>query len=84
MTRAERAAQLFVEGYNCAQAVAMAFSDLIGMDEKRTAKMISSFGGGMGRLREVCGERFRGMRNVLRTVYRAAAVGASCDTKKLE
>ena len=55
MTRAEHAAQLFVEGYNCAQAVAMAFSDLIGMDEKLTAKMASSFGGGMGRLREVCG-----------------------------
>ena len=50
-----KAATLFVEGYNCAQAVAMAFSDVIGMDEKLCAKAISSFGGGMGRLREVCG-----------------------------
>ncbi len=49
------AAELFMNGYNCAQAVAMAFCDVTGLDEKATAKMISSFGGGMGRLREVCG-----------------------------
>lgn len=55
MTRAEHAAQLFFDGYNCAQAVAMAFSDLTGLDEQFTAKMASSFGGGMGRMREVCG-----------------------------
>lgn len=55
MDREYRAAQLFVEGYNCAQAVIMAFSDLIGMDEKTCAKISSSFGGGMGRMREVCG-----------------------------
>ena len=68
MTRSEQAAKYFVEGYNCAQAVAMAFSDLIGMDEKRTAKMISSFGGGMGRLREVCGA-VSGMLLVTGTLY---------------
>ena len=55
MNHVERAVELFVEGYNCAQAVAMAFSDVTGLDEKTSAKMISSFGGGMGRLREVCG-----------------------------
>ena len=55
MDRQYRAATLFVEGYNCAQAVAMAFSNVIGMDEKFCARAISSFGGGMGRLREVCG-----------------------------
>ena len=55
MTRAEHAAQLFAEGYNCAQAVAMAFCDLTGMDEKQTAKLAAPFGGGMGRMREVCG-----------------------------
>ena len=55
MDREYRAAQLFTEGYNCAQAVIMAFSDLIGMDEKACAKISSSFGGGMGRMREVCG-----------------------------
>ena len=55
MNHSERAVELFVEGYNCAQAVIMAFSDLIGMDEKACARISSSFGGGMGRLREVCG-----------------------------
>lgn len=55
MTRAEQAAQYFVEGYNCAQAVAMAFCDVTGLDEKLTAKLASPFGGGMGRMREVCG-----------------------------
>ena len=49
------AAELFLKGYNCAQAVAMAFSDVTGIDEKTAARMISSFGGGMGRMREVCG-----------------------------
>ena len=55
MDHSTYAAQLFMNGYNCAQAVAMAFSDITGLDEKATAKMISSFGGGMGRMREVCG-----------------------------
>ena len=68
MTRAERAAQLFVDGYNCAQAVAMAFSDLVGLDETLIAKMASSFGGGMGRMREVCGA-VSGMLLVTGTLY---------------
>ncbi len=55
MTRAEKAAQLFHDGYNCAQAVALAFCDVTGLDEGFTARMASSFGGGMGRMREVCG-----------------------------
>lgn len=55
MDRAERAAELFLQGYNCAQAVAVAFSDLTGLSPELSAKMASSFGGGMGRLREVCG-----------------------------
>ena len=55
MTRAEQAAKLFVEGYNCAQAVAVAFADLTGLDAQQAAKMASPFGGGMGRMREVCG-----------------------------
>ena len=49
------AAELFMQGYNCAQAVAVAFCDLTGLEEKQAAKMASAFGGGMGRLREVCG-----------------------------
>ena len=55
MDRQYKAATLFVEGYNCAQAVAMAFSDVVGLEEGFCAKAVSSFGGGMGRLREVCG-----------------------------
>lgn len=55
MDREYYAAKLFVEGYNCAQAVIMAFADLIGIEEKQCAKLSSSFGGGMGRMREVCG-----------------------------
>ena len=50
-----KAEELFVEGYNCAQAVALAFSDKTGLDKETTLKIASSFGGGFGRLREVCG-----------------------------
>ena len=55
MDHAQYAAELFMEGYNCAQAVAVAFCDVTGMEPKATAKLMSSFGGGMGRMREVCG-----------------------------
>jgi len=55
MTHAEKAAELFIEGYNCAQAVFGAFCDVTGIDEKSAMTISSSFGGGMGRLREVCG-----------------------------
>jgi len=51
----ERAAALFTQGYNCAQAVAVAFRDLTGLTPEFSARMASSFGGGMGRMREVCG-----------------------------
>ncbi len=55
MTRKERAMQLFTEGYNCSQAVSLAFEDLLPIDREALAKLSLSFGGGMGRLREVCG-----------------------------
>ena len=52
----EKARELFkTEGYNCAQAVFLAFSDITGIDNPLAARLSSSFGGGMGRLREVCG-----------------------------
>ena len=63
-----KAAELFLQGYNCAQAVAVAFCDVTGMDEKQAAKMVSAFGGGMGRLREVCGA-VSGMFFVLGQLY---------------
>lgn len=53
--RSEKAMKLFEEGYNCAQAVFLAFEDLHGLDREKAAALSSSFGGGMGRLREVCG-----------------------------
>ena len=51
----QKAMDLFKQGYNCSQAVFLAFSDMYDMDEKTAARLSSSFGGGMGRLREVCG-----------------------------
>lgn len=53
--RGDRAKELFRQGYNCAQAVVLAFSDMTGLDEKTSAMLASGFGGGMGRMREVCG-----------------------------
>lgn len=53
--RGKKATALFREGYNCAQAVCLAFADLYDIDEETILKLSSSFGGGMGRLREVCG-----------------------------
>lgn len=55
MTRKEKAMAYFRQGYNCAQAVVLAFADLTDMDEATLSRMSCSFGGGMGRLREVCG-----------------------------
>ena len=54
-SRAALARQNFLQGYGCAQSILLAFSDLTGLDEKTSARLGSSFGGGMGRLREVCG-----------------------------
>lgn len=53
--RRERAEKYFCEGYNCAQAVLLAFATETGLDRETAARISSSFGGGMGRLREVCG-----------------------------
>lgn len=55
MKRSDLARENFLKGYNCAQAVALAFSDVAGMSEEQLLKTLSPFGGGFGRLREVCG-----------------------------
>ena len=52
---AEIAKELFYKGYNCAQSVFCAFTDVTGFDIDTSARMSSSFGGGLGRLRETCG-----------------------------
>ena len=55
MNHSDAAVQAFLVGYNCAQAVAVAFSDITGLDKNLSARLASPFGGGMGRMREVCG-----------------------------
>lgn len=54
--RVAKARRLFKEeGYNCCQAVVLAYNDIFGIDDITAASMSSGFGGGMGRMREVCG-----------------------------
>ena len=55
MDHSIKAAELFLSGSNCAQAVLMAFGDVTGLEDSFAAKLSCSFGGGMGRMREVCG-----------------------------
>ena len=62
------AGELFMEGCNCSQAVFLAFSDMTGIDRKLAARISSPFGGGMGRMREVCGA-VSGMFMVLGALY---------------
>ena len=53
--RVERAVELFKEGYNCSQAVCAAFADIYGLTFEQALKVSASFGGGIGRMRMVCG-----------------------------
>lgn len=55
MNKGQKAEEYFKNGYNCAQAVVLAFADEIGGDLDAYLRLASSFGGGIGRLREVCG-----------------------------
>ncbi len=66
--RRERAMALFEEGYNCTQALVLAFLDMLPFDRETAARMSCSFGGGMGRLREVCGS-VSGMFLVIGMIY---------------
>ena len=63
-----KAGELFLSGCNCAQAVVLAFEDVTGLDHKTTAQLSAPFGGGIGRMREVCGA-VSGMMMVLGTLY---------------
>lgn len=49
------AEQYFLSGRNCSQSVLCAFQDVTGLDYDTSMKLGSSFGGGFGRMREVCG-----------------------------
>ena len=53
--RVKNAVQNFESGYNCAQSVFLAYSDVFELDLNMAKKMSVSFGGGVGRMREVCG-----------------------------
>ena len=75
--RVARARGYFESGYNCAQAVVMAFDDVMAMDVSALARLAAPFGGGMGRMREVCGT-VSGMTMV------AGAIAPSADPKNLE
>ena len=68
MSRAERAKEKFLQGYACSQAVALAFCDVMGVDEANVSKMMLPFGGGLGRLRLTCGA-VSGMAAVIGMVF---------------
>lgn len=53
--RAERAGELFFQGYNCAQSVVGAFADYFDIDFKTAVRLADGLGGGMGRMRLTCG-----------------------------
>lgn len=55
MNHPKNACELFKNGCNCAQSVFCAFCDTHGIDKETALKLSSSFGGGMGKMREVCG-----------------------------
>ena len=53
--RVQKALELFNSGHNCAQAVFMAYADLLGLTDHQAAMVACGFGGGIGRLRQNCG-----------------------------
>lgn len=55
MKRSEKAKELFLKGYNCSQAVLGAFCDVIGFEFDQAMRLASSFGGGVARMRHICG-----------------------------
>lgn len=67
-SKGEMAYQNFLSGYNCTQSIAVAFAEELGLDKETAARLSSGFGGGMGRMREVCGT-FSGVVFVLSALY---------------
>lgn len=68
MNKGEIAQAKFHEGYNCSQAVALAFTEELGLTEDQVKKLSSGFGGGIGRQRLTCGAVL-GMTMVLGNVH---------------
>lgn len=53
--RVQRSIDYFMQGYGCSQSVVMAFADMYGLDEIMAARLAAGFGGGVGRMRMMCG-----------------------------
>lgn len=70
--RSARAREAFEQGYNCSQSVVLAYADVLGQDPEVLASFVAPLGGGMGRLREVCGA-VSGMFMVSSAAYRGAS-----------
>jgi C_GCAxxG_C_C family probable redox protein len=82
MDHTEEAYRLFKSGCNCAQAVFTAFRDVTGLDFETSMRLSSAFGGGMGRMREVCGA-CSGIFMVLGYIYGYDTPGDDEGKKKL-
>ena len=68
MSKGEQAEALFMQGCNCSQAVASAFAEEMHMNAADVARLTIGFGGGIGRMREVCGA-VSGMAFVISALY---------------
>ncbi len=55
MTEKERAVELFLEGFNCSQSVFCTFCHRFDIDEDTAKRISAGLGGGVGRMRDVCG-----------------------------
>lgn len=53
--RIQHAVELFMSGYGCSQSVVVAFADLYGLDDTMAKRIAAGFGGGVGRMRMMCG-----------------------------
>lgn len=80
MDHSTEAVRLFHAGANCAQATLVAFCDQTGLEPEFAARLASSFGGGMGRQREVCGS-VSGMLMVAGLLYGYADPGENDEAK---
>lgn len=70
--RSRIAREAFEQGYNCSQSVVVAYADVLGQDAEVLASLVGPMGGGMGRLREVCGA-VSGMFMVSSAAYQGAS-----------
>jgi len=80
MDRQEIGAEYFLSGYNCAQSVVLSFQDILDVDEETLLKISAPFGGGLSRMREVCGA-VSGMAMIMGLLYCSLKVN---EEKKAE